>query len=98
MGEAASDYWGQQSISTHVNIPKRKFERKMMHVSEQGFPNSRGAGGDGAVNSTSVEGWREIGNFAGEINLYSGGNLRRSDSDHSNLFQGQKQNAVNIEH
>ena len=55
-------------------------------------------GGDGAVNSTSVEGWREIGNFAGEINLYSGGNLRRSDSDHSNLFQGQKQNAVNIEH
>ena len=30
---------------------------------------------------------RGIGNFAGEIFLLSGGNLKRSDFEHSNLFQ-----------
>ena len=46
---------GEQSISAHINILKRKFERKIMHASDQGFPSR--------VNSTSVEGWREMGNF-----------------------------------
>ena len=47
---------------------------------EQGFPNS-------------VKGWgitRSVGgirNFAGRIFLSCGGNLRRSDFVHSNLFQ-----------
>ena len=31
------------------------------------------------------------------FNLYGRGNLRRSNFDHSNLFQGQKQHSVNIE-
>ena len=34
----------------------------------------------------------------GGFNLYNGGNLRISDFDHSNLFQGQKQHSVNIEY
>ena len=33
----------------------------------------------------------------GRFKLYDGGNLRRSDFDHLNLFQGQKQYSVNIE-
>ena len=31
------------------------------------------------------------------FNLYGGGNLKRSNFDHSNLVQGQKQHPVNIE-
>ena len=40
-----------------------------------------------------------MGNFAWEIllNLYDGGNLRKSYFDHSNLFKGQKEHPVNIE-
>ena len=34
----------------------------------------------------------------GGFNLYDGGILRRSDFDHSNLFQGLKQHSINIEH
>ena len=40
---------------------------------------------------------RGIGNFAGGIFLSSGGNLRRSDFEHLNLFQSQKQDSVNTE-
>ena len=36
--------------------------------------------------------------WLGEIFLLGGGNLTRSDFDHSNLFQSQKQHSVNIEH
>ena len=40
-----------------------------------------------------------MGNFhGGKFNLYGNVNLRRSDFDHSNLFQCQKQHSVNIEH
>ena len=39
-----------------------------------------------------------MGNFAGEFNLYDDGNLRRSDFDHLNLFQGQKQHSVSVEY
>ena len=30
MGGATSNEWGEQSVSAHVNIPKRKLERKIM--------------------------------------------------------------------
>ena len=37
-------------------------------------------------------------NFAGEdFFLLGDGNLRRSDFDHSNVFQSQKQHSVNID-
>ena len=38
-----------------------------------------------------------MGILLGGFDLHDGGNLR-SDFDHSNLFQGQKQHSVNIEH
>ena len=48
------------------------------------------------VGGIPLSGWGwEI--LLGGSNLYDGRNLR-SDSDHSNLFQGQKQHSVNIEH
>ena len=59
-----------------------------LHDSDQSFP-SRG----GEIPPQ----WRGKGTFAGEFNLYDVGNLR-SDFDHLNLFQGQKQHSVNIEH
>ena len=38
-------------------------------------------------------------NFSGgKFNLYGCMNLRRSDFDHSNLSQGEKQYSVHIEH
>ena len=39
-----------------------------------------------------------MGNFAREFNLYDDGNLRRSNFDHLNLFQGQKQHSVSVEY
>ena len=45
--------------------------------------------------------WRGIPcweNFLGEDFLFVGRNLRRSDFDHSNLFQSLKQHSVNTEH
>ena len=48
------------------------------------------------VGGIPLSGWGwEI--LLGGSNLYDGRNLR-SDSDHLNLFQGQKQHSVNIEH
>ena len=61
-----------------------------MHASDQGFP--KRWWGEFHV-SGEMEG---DGKFCYGINLYDGGNLRRSDSDHSNFFQGQKQHVVNI--
>ena len=40
----------------------------------------------------------DIGNFAGGIFLDDGENLKRSDFDHSNLFQSKKHHSVNAEH
>ena len=90
-GDAGSSYWlvGEQSISAHVNMPKRKSERKVMHASDQSFPKRWW---DEFHVSGEMEG---DGKFCYGINLYGGGNLRRSDSDHSNFFQGQKQHVVN---
>ena len=59
------------------------------HNSKQGFPNK--VWGDPSQ-------WREMENVAGGFNLYDGGQLRRNDFDHSNLFQGQKQHSVNIQY
>ena len=48
------------------------------------------------VNSPSVK-WD--GKFSwGGFTLYGGENLRRSDFDHSNLIQGQKQHSVNMQY
>ena len=63
-----------------------------MYASGYGFPN-RGGGGD----SPSVEGEGD-GKFCWGVNLDGGVNLRRTDFDHSNLFQGQKKLSVNSEH
>ena len=38
------------------------------------------------------------GKFCWGVNLDGGVNLRRTDFDHSNLFQGQKKLSVNSEH
>ena len=47
----------------------------------QGFPkNGKERGG-------SSPQWGKVRNFAGGIFLLGGGNLQRSDFDHSNLFQ-----------
>ena len=61
-----------------------------MHTFDQSFPNSRG----GAIPPQ----WRGVENLLGGFNLHGGGNLARSDFDHSNLFQDLKQDFVNIEH
>ena len=100
MGGAPSNQWAEQPVSAHVNIPKRKFERKIMlhglhqnhnsmHVPAclyQGFPN-RCVG-----NPPSGGGWTIL---LGGFNLHDGGNLR-SDVDHSNLSKGRKHYSVNI--
>ena len=52
-----------------------------------------GGGGD----SPAVEGGGD-GKFCWGVNLDGGVNLRRTDFDHSNLFQGQKKLSVNSEH
>ena len=63
-----------------------------LHASGQGFPNRGGGRGI----PLSGGGWEIL---LGGFNSYDDGNLRRSDFDHSNLFQGQKQHhSVNIEH
>ena len=62
-----------------------------LHASGQGFPNRGGGRGI----PLSGGGWEIL---LGEFNSYDDRNLR-SDFDHSNLFQGQKQqHSVNIEH
>ena len=53
-----------------------------MHAPDQVFPN-RGCG------ELHISGGMEgDGKFCCGINLYGGGNLRRSDFDHSNFFRG----------
>ena len=61
-----------------------------MSLHDQGFPN-RG-GGEFPLGEVR---W-EI--FLGGFTLYGGENLRRSDFDHSNLIQGQKQHSVNMQY
>ena len=61
-----------------------------MSLHDQGFPN-RG-GGESPLGEVR---W-EI--FLGEFTLYGGENLRRSDFDHPNLIQGQKQHSVNMQY
>ena len=63
-----------------------------MHASNQGFPSREW--GEFHV-SGGMEG---NGKFCCGINLYVGGKLRRSDSDHLNFLQGQKQHVAHIEH
>ena len=61
-----------------------------LHPSEQGFLNRGGGVGD----PHCAGGWKIL--LEG-FNLYDGGNLS-SEFEPSNLFQGQKQHSVNIEH
>ena len=72
-----------------VDCTRTKTQCISLHAFDQGFPN-RGGG-----NPPQWGGWEIL---IGGSNLYDGGNPRRNDSDHSNLFQGQKQHPVNIEH
>ena len=75
-----------------------------LHAPDQGFPNSIDRWGEipshptlSPTDAPTLPQLKVMG-IAKGFNLYGVGDLRRSNFDHLNFFQSQKQHSVNIEH